>query len=651
MIEYNTDLFDAATIERLAGQYFTILDAAAAAPATRLSALPMLPEAQRALLRRWNATAADWPRQATFPRLFQDQAARSPDAVAISFDGGTLRYGELDAQANAVARALRGLAVGPGVIVALCATRSPLLLVALLGIQKAGGAYLPLDPDYPAERLEFMLADSGARVLATAGDAAAAVHVPHTVAVLDLAAAAASNGAPAGPPPCGAAPADTAYVIYTSGSTGRPKGVAVPHAALLNFLWSMRARPGLAAADTLAAVTTISFDIAGLELYLPLLVGARIELVPAAAAADGAALARVLAASGATVMQATPATWRMLLDAGWAGAPGLRALCGGEALPRDLADALLTRVSELWNLYGPTETTIWSTLGRIMPGAAPIFIGRPIANTEVHVLDPAGAPVPIGVAGEIVIGGAGVADGYLGRPALTAERFVPDALSGRPGARLYRTGDLGRWNADGTIQHLGRLDHQVKIRGFRIELGEIEAVLRAHPAVHHAVLAARAAQDGDQRLVAYIVYRDGEALTASDTRRHLRGRLPEFMIPSIVMALESLPLTPNGKLDRAALPDPFRTEAAAARGHVPPAPGLEQTMAAIWCALLSIEQVSANDNFFELGGHSLLSLRVARLVERRTRRRMDPRTLFFHTLREVVAMLGQDARAAGARGP
>ncbi len=490
-----------------------------------------------------------------------------------------------------------------------------------------------------------MLADSGAGVLVTNDDIAGRIAVPDGVAILDLDRLAEARSAdnPAG----GAEPADTAYVIYTSGSTGRPKGVAVSHGAVMNFLWSMRQRPGLSASDTIAAVTTISFDIAVLELYLPLLMGARIELVPRETATDGAALALLLETSGATMLQATPATWRLLIEAGWRGGPGFRALCGGEPLPRDLADAILDRTGELWNLYGPTETTVWSAVDRVARDGAAISIGRPIANTAIHILDPAGETMPIGIPGEIHIGGLGVAKGYHRRPALTAERFMPDRFSDRPGARLYRTGDLGRWGADGKLYHLGRLDHQVKIRGFRIELGEVEAALAGNEAVLQAVVTAGEAQPGDLRLVAYIVYRDGEELTASDLRRQLRRQLPDFMIPSVVVSLDSMPLTPNGKIDRNALPDPFKATRRAALEHEPPAPGLEQKMAEIWRSILAVDAVSAEDNFFELGGHSLLSLRVAQAVEKETGYRMDPRALFFNTLRQVARLVARETAEPG----
>jgi amino acid adenylation domain-containing protein len=440
--------------------------------------------------------------------------------------------------------------------------------------------------------------------------------------------------------PCG--PQDAAYVLYTSGSTGRPKGVVVTHGSLANFLLSMLERPGLTQDDVLAAVTTVSFDIAALELYLPLLAGARVELVPRRTASDGASLAHLLARGGITVMQATPATWRMLIEAGWQGDPSFRALCGGESLPPRLASDILERAGELWNMYGPTETTVWSTLERVDRDAATIGIGQPIANTQVHVLDAAGGLCPIGVTGEICIGGAGVARGYHDRPALTAERFVADAFARLPGLRLYRTGDLGRWTAEGRLQHHGRLDHQVKVRGFRIELGEVEQVLGGHPAVLQAVATLREARPDDQRLVAYVVFRDGEQATGTDLRHFLRAQLPEHAIPAIVMPLRSIPRTPNGKTDRAALPDPFFGVPDRVDAREPLHTESERQLAAIWCELLQVAEAGPHDNFFELGGHSLLSLRVARAVEKRTGRKFDPRLLFFNDLREIARLLDGD---------
>ncbi|MEO8152051.1 MAG: amino acid adenylation domain-containing protein [Rhizobacter sp.] len=638
--EYNTDLFDGQTIARMVDHYRMLLEGFVANLDARISEVPMLAAPERAQLTvEWNRTQAPYASDQVLHQLFEAQAVKNRDAIALRVDQAELSYGELNAQANQLAHHLRGLGAEPGVLVGLCIERSAQMVVALLAIQKCGAAYVPLDPGFPADRLSYMLSDSGAALLVTAGDAADGIDVPQGVKVVDISAQAATLATLSSADSAALAQAHhTAYVIYTSGSTGKPKGVAVHHGALVNFLTSMVHAPGLTPNDVIAAVTTISFDIAGLELYLPWLVGARVALVSREAAADGDALMQQLEASGATVLQATPATWRLLIEAGWKGRPGMRALCGGEALPRDLADALLDRVGELWNLYGPTETTIWSTAERVSR-EGPITIGTPIANTQVYVLGAGGEPAPIGVSGEICIGGDGVSPGYHRRPELTAERFVPDLFSGRAEATLYRTGDLGRWRTDGRLEHLGRMDHQVKIRGFRIELGEIEVALSAHPAVKQAVVMAREAGAGDLRLVAYVVFKPGEDLTVSDVRRHLRRELPDYMIPSVVAAVDAIPLTPNGKVDRAALPDPFKNAVQASRSFVAPSPGVEQTMAEIWRDILQIERVGAEDNFFELGGHSLLSLRVTAAVEKKLGWRMDARTLFFQNLRQVVAMV------------
>jgi amino acid adenylation domain-containing protein len=637
-LEYRADLYLPETIDKLGARIKGVLAAAVADRGRRLSSISILTsDEERLLAESWNATEREIDR-APFAARFERQAAATPDAVAVTFEGTALTYAALDRQANQVARHLRALGIGPGVVVGIHLVRSLEMVVALLGIHKSGGAYLPLDPDFPSERLAFMLADSGARVLIASGPIPNGLTVPPEVKVVDLAAAAVEISAQEiASPGTLPGPADLAYIIYTSGSTGRPKGVRVLHGTLSNFLASMQEEPGLGPSDVLAAVTTLSFDIATLELYLPLQVGARVELLSKATASNGVALAEALATSGATVLQATPSTWRLLLEADWRGRPGFRAFCGGEAMPRELADALIVRTSELWNLYGPTETTVWSTIERVPAGAGPVLIGRPIANTQIYILNRAGQLTPPGIPGEIWIGGDGVADGYHGRPELTAERFLPDRFRAKPGARLYRTGDLGRWTRDGRLEHLGRIDHQVKVRGFRIELGEIEAVLASHPSVHQAVVLAREAGPGDMRLVAYLVYQAGEDLTVTEVRRHVRQQLPDYMVPSLVVALDALPLTPNGKIDRKALPDPLAGAQRSGATREAPAPGLEQALAAIWREILQVEGIGAEDNFFELGGHSLLSLRVATAVEKRLGWRMDPRALFFQNLRQVAA--------------
>ena len=644
---YNTDLFDAATIRRLLGRYRTILEGIIAEPTRRLAALPVLGTGESAQLAAWNATAAPRPDGGTVIELVATQAARTPAAVAVEGAGERLTYAELESRANQLARHLRGLEAGPGALVALATDRSPAMVVGLLGILKAGAAYLPLDPDFPAERLAFMLADAAVPVLVT--QRAVLDGLPPTDARIvcldsdwpDIA------REDAGPLDGVAAPADLAYVIYTSGSTGRPKGVMVEHGALANFLAAMAREPGLAADDVLLAVTTLSFDIAALELFLPLTVGARVVLADRATAADGARLAARLAACGATALQATPATWRLLLAAGWAGAPGLVALCGGEALPRELADALLPRVGALWNMYGPTETTIWSAVSRVVPGTGPVPVGLPIANTTFHLLDPQGQPVPVGITGELHIGGAGLARGYLNRPELTAERFIPDPFAADPGARLYKTGDLARRRPDGQLEFLGRLDHQVKIRGYRIELGEVEAALAAHPAVRQAVVVAREDAPGDQRLVAYLVAAGATPPAASELRPFLKAALPEYMVPAAFVALDTLPLTPNGKVDRKALPAPQAAPGdGASRAVAAPGDTLELQLVALWEGVLGVRPIGVDDNFFDLGGHSLLAVRLFGEIERIFGRALPLATLFrAPTVGQLAAILRQPGHA------
>ena len=542
-----------------------------------------------------------------FHRLFEAQAARTPDAPAVVFDQVATSYGDLNAAANRLARHLKGLGVGAETLVGLCVERSPRMLIGLLAILKAGGAYVPMDPTYPVDRINYMLADSAALVIMTESALVGSLMIGDSqVVMLD-----GDFGNETNANLEGITPADAlAYIIYTSGSTGQPKGVQVPHGALVNFLGSFRQSLGINAADALLAVTTLSFDIAGLELFLPLAVGARIELATRAEAADGMALAARITTTGVTFLQATPATWRILLETGWQGDANLTMLCGGEALPQTLANRLLPKGKALWNLYGPTETTIWSSAWAVEAGDGPVLIGKPIAQTSLYVLDARLRPVPVGVAGELYIGGSGLARGYLNRPGLTADRFLPDPLGPKPGARMYRTGDLARWHADGTLECLGRVDHQVKIRGFRVELGEIEAAMARHPQVSQVVVIAREDAAGEQALVAYLVPGPGLTPTVADLRQAIATGLPDYMIPSAFVLLDEMPLTPNGKIDRLALPAPDAGRAARPGIYVPPRNAIEEAVAAAFGDVLKRDRVGAHDDFFNLGGHSLMAAQL-----------------------------------------
>ena len=483
--------------------------------------------------------------------------------------------------------------------------RSLEMVVGLLGILKASGAYVPLDPDYPQERIAFMLTDAHVPVLVT--QQSLLERLPRheaQVVCLDQ-----DWEAIAEQPDENLSMASRldhlAYVIYTSGSTGKPKGVQIPHRALTNCLCSMQQEPGLTNGDVLFSVTTLSFDIFGLELYLPLIAGARVVIASRRMTVDGVLLGQALDRSDATVLQATPATWRMLLESGWQGRAGLKMLCGGEALARDLAVALREKGGELWNMYGPTETTIWSSTCKVKPEDEVISIGSPIANTQLYVLDKHLQPVPVGVTGVLYIGGDGLARGYLNRPELTWEKFIESSFGA---GRIYNTGDLARYLCNGRLECLGRVDHQVKIRGYRIELGEIEAVLRQSPSVREAVVVAQEDDPDQKKLVAYVV--SDQASSVSALRNHLRQQLPEYMVPSAIVSLEALPLTPNGKVDRKALPAPDRSVRDLEVGFVAPRTPLESCIAEVWQDVLQVESVGVHDNFFELGGDSLLTIQV-----------------------------------------
>ncbi|MEV0588386.1 amino acid adenylation domain-containing protein [Nonomuraea sp. NPDC050310] len=571
---YSEELFDRETVERMAERYLSLLRTG-----------EPLPEAERERLAAWNDTAADLP-DVTVVDLVLRQAEATPDARAVD----RLSYRELVTRAGGVAADLRRRGVGPGDLVAVRLPRGPDMVVALLGVAMAGAAYLPVDPDYPEARVAFVLEDSGARLVLTEVSAEPAEPVVTR--------------------------ADTAYVLYTSGSTGRPKGVVIPHRALVNFLLAMRDLLGAGPKDVWLALTSLSFDISGLELYLPLITGGR--LVVAEDAWDAGALAALVRAEGVTHVQATPSGWRVLLTADL---PRVTGLVGGEPLPVRLAAELRERTSRLINMYGPTETTIWSSAWEVPEAPERVSIGRPLANTTLHVVGRDGTLLPEGVPGELLIGGAGLATGYLGRPELTAERFVEFG-----GERVYRTGDLVRRLPGGELEFLGRTDTQVKLRGHRIELGEIEAVLESAPGVRQAVAAVR-----EELLVAYLVGGD-----PAEAREHAAARLPGYMVPATLIPLDKLPLTPNGKVDRNALPRPQPVAA----GYLAPRGDAEALVAEVYAEVLELEKVGALDDFFALGGHSLSAVRVIARLRATVEVEVPIRALFAGpTVAELAAVV------------
>ncbi|HET7891393.1 MAG TPA: amino acid adenylation domain-containing protein [Candidatus Sulfotelmatobacter sp.] len=650
--EYNTDLFEPSSIQRMLGNFETLIQAALANPDLPLAQLPILSAREREqILVEWNRTTTDYSRahpQPCIHELFESQVEQSPDAVAVISGEQKLTYRELNQQANQLAWHLLRGGVGPEVPVCMSLDRGPGMMVALLGILKAGGAYVPLDPRLPDDRMSFMLADVKPRMVLTDQKMQRGVFGTGTVLLdrdWDVIAQESTEN-----PNQKLSSDSLAYVMFTSGSTGRPKGVLIEHGSVVNLLRSMRREPGITREDVLLALAIISFDMATPEMYLPLISGARMVIGSLEDAVDGNRLRELMSKQGVTFMQATPATCRLLLAAGWQGSPDLKLLCGAEAVPAKLALELIPRCKSVWNVYGPTETTVWSTVYRATgqeKGSIPI--GRPIANTSIYILDSNRNPVPVNVAGEIYIGGDGLARGYLNRPELEAERFVANPLSTNPTSKLYRTGDLGRFRFNGEIEYLGRVDNQVKLRGFRIELGEIESVLASHPALQEAVVNITGEAE-QQKLSAYVVVNDGkEAPSASELRRHLRAKLPEYMVPSGYWRVEKMPLGATGKVDRAALAGLTATALREEAELVAPRNETEAKLAEIWRELLQVEQLGIEQNFFELGGHSLLALQMMARIRYSFEVELQVRSLFEAPTIAALALELEKARATGQR--
>ncbi len=631
--EYNLGLFEGRTISRFLHHFDILLRTVVLDPARKISNLTIIDDSERReLVVENNCTSVIYPKHLTLPQLFEDQVMRSPDAIAVVCGETGMSYRDLDIASNRMAHQLRKSGVKPGSRVAIVLDRSPELMVALLAVLKAGGAYIPLDPVYPTERLQYILANSRPTVIITRESLRERVaYEAMSVLVVDSRFLVTEEQSEE-PLPTAASPADTAYIIYTSGSTGRPKGVAIHHRALVNLLYAMQRQPGLGNDDTLVSVTTISFDMAVPDLFLPLIVGAKLVLAKDSEMADGNALLMLLRRHRATFMQATPVMWQVLIEAGWHGDPPLKMLCGGEAMPRKLADKLLDCGGELWNMYGPTETTVWSSALRVASSEGPVLIGPPIANTQFYILDSHQELVPRGVPGELFIGGDGVALGYFDQLEVTKEKFIDDKFRKSDGARLYRTGDMVRLKQHGSMEYLGRIDDdQVKLRGFRIELGEIEFVVLQHPDIVEAIAVLGQDPSGEGAIWAYVVPKhtvscDAEVLTGM-LYASIAQSLPAYMRPASIVILDTLPRTPNGKIDRHSLPAPVPA-ARQMQETVQPLNEVERRVAKIWSSVLGREITIKDADFFELGGHSLLAARLLARIEAEFGQRLSLLALF-----------------------
>ena len=653
--KYNNDLFDVDTIKRMAEHFEVLLRGIIQDPVQQITALPLLTQEEQQYLLEWNQTETVYPKDKTIVDLFQEQVEKTPDNIALVFEDRQLTYRELNQKANQLSHYLLSLKtdtdnsplITGNRLVGICVERSLKMVIGLLGILKAGCAYVPLDPYYPLQRVQFMIEDSQVSMLLTQSHLQERLPTSQ-MKVIDLEKEWEQiEGYSDENPVRQSGPEDLAYVIYTSGSSGKPKGVMVEHRAFANFLLSMQQRVGLTSTGKLLALTTLSFDIAALELYLPLITGAQTILISRNTANNGESLAHKLVEAQITIMQATPATWKMLIQSGWHQVTPLTILCGGEALPPQLGQTLLKNSQQLWNVYGPTETTIWSTMHNVtLHQEKPELIGQPVANTHIYILDMNLNLTPPGIPGELCIAGAGLARGYLNRPELTREKFIEIELSGHC-QRIYKTGDSARWLPDNTsddanLEYLGRLDQQIKLRGFRIELGEIEAELSKHEAVGEAVVVLLD-KVNDPCLAAFFTVTmpiDETVLNVSTLREHLRKMLPDYMIPSYFVQLEKIPLTSNGKTDKKALPNPKEAKIERGTGYIAPRDKLERKISLIWQEVLGIKNIGVQSKFFELGGHSLKAISIIHLIQKELGVELTLQTIFQdHTIEEIAAII------------
>ena len=633
VLEYNTNLFKRSRMERMAGHFLQMVSSLMQNPEQKIRQIPILTEKEKeVILGEWNTTTVEFPREKCIHELFEEQVLKTPGIIAIRDDNKAITYTELNEKANKLARYLHDSGAVEGSLVSICMERSTDILVALLAVLKAGCTYIPLDPIYPKDRLALILEDGNPALMITEKKLLESLPQTETknIFIEEYESYQHYSGENTS---FSVTPNTIAYLIYTSGSTGKPKGVQLEHFSVVNFLASMAKQPGITPDDVILAVTTISFDIAGLEMYLPILYGASIFVASQETSMNPDLLIQKIEESKATILQATPVTFRMLNSAEWDGAKGLKILCGGEAMPKDLAYDLISKCGELWNMYGPTETTVWSTVEKVEVDENDkigyINLGKPIDNTFIYVLNSEFLPVPIGYPGELFIGGDGLARGYYNLPAMTQEKFIPDPFSDIPGARMYRTGDLVQQTEEGKLEFLNRVDSQVKIRGFRIELGEIESAISQFGTIKNNVTIVREDTPGDKRLVAYII-REDEKVDITELRQFLKTKIPDYMVPSAFVFIEQFPLTPNGKIDRKLLPSPVEAPQQA-KEYIEPKTETEKKLAAIWSDVLKIKQIGTDEDFFEIGGHSMIAVTLMVKIEKQLGTRLPLAVLFDHS--------------------